>query len=165
VNDTKATNFDRLVEQTERYLSLEKLQLYRNMYFGAGAACFVLVSQLATTGSLTVWLKWSLLSAAVSMPIWLGLGSLFEYYIMLGPKSYAHKRTGFANALLSSLMLLGGLSLVASISLLLYHSLPIAAYSFLATIAAILIASALFHGHLASWYFGKGSNNDGAAST
>ena len=166
MNDTKAnSNFDRLLEQVERYPSLEKLQLYRNMYFGAGATCLVLIVQLASTGVSTLWLKWSLLTGAISMPLWLGLGGLFEYYIMLGPKSYPHKRSGFANRLIGSLMLFAGLSLVASIALFLYHAIPFAAYSFLAAIVMVFVISVVFHWHLASWYFSKGSGDGPTVGT
>lgn len=144
---------DQLTAQLERYPSLPKLQLMRNMSYGAGAACLVMITQLIEVGVSSDWLQWSLIASSIALTMWLCTGTILEYYILVGPKSYAHLRTQTGKSFLGGSSILSGLALIASIAMFLFHLLPIAAYIFGAAIFFAFAVSIAFHNALAVWYF------------
>lgn len=156
----KTSNVDRLFEVSERYPSQEKFILYRNLYLGASAACLVLIAQLLDTGVSSFALKLSLSCASGAMPVWLLLAAIFEYYVILGPKSYAHKRIMVKNGLIGLLLLLGGLALGTAVGGVLYHLHKFSLYVFIAAVSVAFVISLLFHWHLAEWYFDRSSEDE-----
>lgn len=160
MNTKTKSNLDKLGERGLRNLSVEKFQLYRNMCFGAAAACLAIFLQMLDIKSPDIWQLRSLWACAFSMPLWFGAGGMYEFYIMLGPKSYAHYRSKFTTRVFAILIVVAGACLVASIICLLYAYLPLAAYLFVASICVSLAVSLVFIRHLANWFFARHPDDD-----
>jgi hypothetical protein len=144
--------FDQLTEQLERYPSLDKLHVQRNLALGGAAACLIILIELFSVGIPSVSLRVALVACAVAIPAWVGMAGLIEYYIVLGPKSYGHRRTPAAQALIGVPFLTGGIGLITAIGGILYYLAPAAAYVFGIAVLAILLVSLVFHAHLGYWY-------------
>lgn len=150
--ENSKTAFDQLTDRLERYPSLDKMHVQRNLALGASAASLIILVELFGVGVEGLPLRISLFACAASIPSWVGLAGLLEYYIILGPKSYAHRRTQFAQVVIGLLFLTGGLGSIIAVSGIIYHLTPAAAYAFGVIVFAVLAASLAFHAHLAHWY-------------
>ena len=147
---------DRLNERMQRYASVERLVLMRNLGYGGAAACLVVLVGLTQVGAKDSALKISVLSASVALPLWLLLGGIYEYYIFLGKQSYAHLRTKFATNFIGAIALIAGAGSLGATGGVVWFLMPEAAWTFGVTVVFAISLAGVFNVHLARWWFGSG---------
>jgi type IV secretory pathway TrbD component len=82
---------ERLSERTLQMTSLEQFQIMRNLCLGGAAACLVVLGGLLQVSVKTGWeFNLSVWAAALSLPIWFTSSSIFETYVLIGPRSFPH---------------------------------------------------------------------------
>jgi hypothetical protein len=110
--------------------SSEQLGLSRAMPYGAAATSLAILcamTQVITRGSNA---QIAIIGATVALPLWLVTATIYEFYLYLGPKSYAHYRSQPVQGMTRMLSYLAGTSLAASVGGLVHVLLPwaLAAY-------------------------------------
>lgn len=158
--DTKS---DRFRNRFYKYVSTERLMLMRNLCYGGAAACTVILLGLIQGGAKTMPLQISTLSIAVALPLWLLLGSIYEFYIFLGKESYLHYRKDGTLSFFHAILVVAGLGMAISVGGIIYSLMPAAAYVFGAVALVSIILGDLFKAVLQRWWFGfdgPGSKTD-----
>jgi len=165
----KSSPSDRLNEYISRKPpTVALLTLYRNMGFGAGALCLVLLLGIGqmkseSTAALTV----SAFSASFALPLWVLLGITYEFYKVLGERSYEHLGTSFFRTFVLLIAMFGGLGLAGATGGIIYHLEPGAIWSFGASLLIASFGQVWFHSRLARWWFapeGPGSSHSGPSA-
>jgi len=153
--DKQLSKIDRLNRRMNRYMSMDRLVLFRGLAYGGAASCLIIIIQLAQIGGGELALHVAVVAASIGLPLWLLLGATSEVYISLGKQSYPHFRSMVSQFFFGMLLFLGGTALAAAVGGLLWHILPEAAVIFgIAAIACILLVN-LFHWWVAHWWFGE----------
>jgi uncharacterized membrane protein len=129
-----------------------RLAMTRNMYFGAAGVCLLVLTLLVEVGGGTLALRLSLLASAVGIPVFVLLGKIHEYYIILGERSYAHLRLVRTQALIGFLVMIGGFALLVAVAGLLHASYPPATKVFIVAIVVAGLIQAWFHLRLERWF-------------
>lgn len=151
---TSASKTDRLTALLRRYPSAERLVLLRNFAFGGAAACAAAILAVTQVGATKLELQIAVVSAAFGIPAWICLGGLYEYYIYLGPRSYAHLRQQSTTSFFSVMMITAGLALVGAFGGVIWYLSKTAFGVFvIASVIGTLVFSG-FHVFLARWWFG-----------
>lgn len=145
---------ERFNNRMHRYASLERLMLMRNLSYGDAAASLVILLGLIQIGAKNIFLQASTASISASLPLWLLLGGIYEFYIFLGKESYPHYRKKSTLNFLGVILLFAGLGMVVSIGFILWFLLPEATYIFGAASLISLVLGGLFHFLLQRWWFG-----------
>ncbi len=130
----KVESEKKLLDAYNRYPSESKFLMYRNLSYGAAGIHLLIIILLAQIWSESQALRVSLYSSALGMPIWLGLGGIYESYILLGRKSYSHFNSELGQSFYSFCYTIAGISLIISLCSIIY-----------------------FLDHNALWYFGLGA--------
>ena len=133
-------------------LSESKIHLYRNLYLGGAAASLAIIMQLVSLPRLDSSLQLSLLLCSISLPAFIGLAAIHEFYVLLGRKSYHHRRTPRAQFLIFVLFALSGASLQIAVAALIHHMSVAAAFLYLAAALLATLVAIAFQHDLASWY-------------
>ncbi len=145
---------NRLNRLSSRYPSQSKLQMYRNLCFSAAGVCLVVILVVFQSGEDTLPLTISIYSASISIPLWLAYGSLYEFYILIGPRSYSHFRNRFNGNWDAVPVLVAGTGLIATVGGVLYQIRPLALYLFLGAGAVGMALIYLFSFSLSDHIFG-----------
>lgn len=157
------SNFDKLTRLINRYPSQAKLQMYRNLCFGGAGTATLILLVIFQSGRESTALTIAEVGAASAIPLWLGVGGLYEYYILIGPRSYVHYRQKFVELFGPIFFLFGGLGLLAAIGGVLYELQQVALYAFLGGIGLSIIVAVALHHSLANALFendeGTGEND------
>lgn len=98
-------------------------------------------------------LNLSALGAAIGIPLWIMLGSIYELYVFLGRRSYKHLKQESTQAAIGLALLVAGLSLMAAIGGLMYHLSPDIALAFGISAFLALIGYTLFISRLGAWWY------------
>jgi hypothetical protein len=146
----------RLHALMHRRTGVDSLLLMRNVGYGGSAACLVILLALIPAGPREAGLMVSLLSTSISLPFWLLIGIVYEYYIFLGERSYPHLRTGLFVGVVGFSMAMAGLGMIAAVSGILWFLLPEAAYAFGASCLLALLLIGCFQHHITAWWFRDG---------
>ena len=157
-------DIDQLNERIWRYSSAERLTLLRNLGYGGAAASLAVLAGLTQVGAKDSALQVSVFAASVSLPAWLLIGSIYEYYIFLGKQSYGHLRTRFLIALSSGLLLVAGLGMLATTGGIIWFLIPEAAYAFGVSVLLAVVLGIVFQWHLAGWWSSHVDAKSGTAS-
>ena len=136
-----------------RYASLERLMLMRNLSYGGAAASLVILLGLIQIGAKNIFIQASTISISASLPLWLLLGGIYEFYIFLGKESYSHFRKKSTLNFLGAILFFAGLGMITSIGCILWFLMPEATYIFGAASLISLILAGLFHSLLQRWWF------------
>lgn len=128
--------------------------LMRNLSYGGAAASLVILLGLIQIGTKNNFIQVSTISISGSLPLWLLLGAIYEFYIFLGKESYPHFRKKSTLNFLGVILLLAGSGMVTSIGCILWFLLPEATYIFGAASLISLVLGGLFHTFLQRWWFG-----------
>lgn len=150
---TANTDFARLTRLMNRYPSQSKLQMYRNLCFGAAGTSLLIVLVNFQTGEESLALSISQFGAATSLPIWTSLAGLFEYYVLIGPRSYPYYRKIVVKTYAPALFALGGVSVLASIGGILYQLQDFVLYAFIVSIVVSVVVAFQHHVGLAQAFF------------
>jgi len=145
---------ERFNNRLHRYASLERLMLMRNLSYGGAAASLVILLGLIQIGTKNTFIQVSTISISGSLPLWLLLGAIYEFYIFLGKESYPHFRKKSTLNFLGVILLLAGSGMVTSIGCILWFLLPEATYIFGTASLISLVLGGLFHTFLQRWWFG-----------
>ena len=149
------TNNAKLTELINRYPSEFKFHMYRNFSFGAGGMQLLILMLLAQIGSESKALTICLYSSVLGMPMWVALGWVFEYYILVGKKSYPHYKSTSGQAIFGIAYLIAGLSMLVSICSIMYQLDSTALWLFGVGVFVALTISINFHKSLANALFDK----------
>jgi hypothetical protein len=127
--------------------TIERFELQRNVSLGGAAvtsAILVALTQVA--------LKLTTIAASVSLPFWVALGLLYELYIHLGPRSYAHYSTKFPQALAKFLAWPSLIGLLVAMGGVVWFLLPSAIIGFVLAIIVAILAYGIFMYELSDWW-------------
>jgi hypothetical protein len=152
-----SSKFERLNRLTDRYPSQAKFQMYRNLCFGAAGSSLLILLVIFQTGIESTALCVSQIGGAAALPTWFGLAGVFEYYILIGPRSYPYYRRVVAETYLPALFLLGGAGLLAAIGGILYQLQKVALYAFLVSVGTTIFVTLIHHAGLANALFSSSS--------
>ncbi len=142
-------------------LNESRLAINRNFAFGGAAASLLILLAAYAVGlkdappwpGLEEWLHGNgpknyrlyggyfvVYGAAFALPFWLALGSVYEFYIMLGEETFPHLRSATTHAITVFLVLVAGFAQFASVAGIFMHLLPEALEWFLgSTLVATVI--------------------------
>lgn len=112
------------------HYSEARLDLSRNVALGAGGvqlACLLTILAIDAKGP---FLGLAVYACAVGLPLWSALAGTYELIIMDGKHSYAFLNTLGAQLVQALAMLVGGVTLVATLALILAHMYPGSAGAF-----------------------------------
>ena len=118
---SQKTDVERLRALSNRYVSESKLQMSRNLCYGAAGFSFLVVFLIVESGIESSAVDLSLRSAVFSMPIWFLIGSLYEQLVLIGKASHSYLRTQSWERNLAVLGLSAGLGTYVSICALFWH--------------------------------------------
>ena len=152
---TTLKNGERLQDLALRYPSESKFHMYRNVSYGAAGILLLLIVLLAQISEGAKSLTICLYSSALGLPIWVCQGALYEYYILLGKRSYSHYRSSLGRAILGITFSLAGMSTLVSICSLLYYLDKTSLWIFFASLFTTVIVFYVFHCSLANIIFKK----------
>jgi hypothetical protein len=111
-------------------MSESKLNLMRNLAFGAAGVLVANILLLAQIGARDGSLEVSLFASAVGLPIWVSHASILESYIFHGERAFEHLRSDFTINILVIQFMFGGLVIVTAIGSVIWHLSLTAAISF-----------------------------------
>src|SRR5258708_13764941 len=80
----KGTASDRLNRRASQYPSESRLLVSRNLAFGSAAACLVVIGDILHVGANDVTLEIAVVAGCVSMPLWIAVGTVYEFFVFLG---------------------------------------------------------------------------------
>lgn len=158
---TKKTpsNFDRLLERASRYPSESRLSLVRNLSYGAAAVCMVILVETLEVGVKSDALEVALIGAAVGIPLWIAVGTMYELYLNLGKQSYPHIRTMPAQVIIAFVMLPACFAILSCVGAVLWHLSMFAFVAFSAVVIVAFAATLIFAYQMANWWFSKDGPN------
>jgi hypothetical protein len=144
----------RLSERTLKMTSLEQFQIMRNLCLGGAAACLVVLGGLLQVSVKNGWeFNLAVWAAALSLPIWFASSSVFEAYILLGPRSFLHFHLPKMRRMTGLLLFFGGLTLWTAVgcvvAMLNFH----AAFGYSAITLAMVVVLSKVDKLLAEWWF------------
>lgn len=139
----------------------ERFELQRNVSLGGAAVASAILVALTQVGTKELALKLTTIAASVSLPFWVALGLLFELYIHLGPRSYAHYSTKFPQALAKFIAWPALIGLLVAMGGVVWFLLPGAVLGFALAIIVAIFAYGIFMYELSDWWR---SNVDGYAN-
>ena len=150
---SSGSKLDRLNRLTNRYPSQAKLQMYRNLCFGAAGTSLLILLVIFQAAKESTAMDVAEIGAAIALPFWFSLGGLFEYYILIGPRSYSHYRKAFMEIYAPLVYLIGGVGLLSAVGGVLYQLQAVALYAFLTSVSVCLGISLVHHAGLAKAIF------------
>ena len=118
--------------------------MYRNLAYGGAGVSLLLIALLAQIWESTTTLQICLYSSAAALPFWIFIGTIYEYYILLGEQSYAHYRSLKAQIIITSSYAAAGTSLLTALGALLYSISPASIIFFIASSLLALLLSFIF---------------------
>jgi hypothetical protein len=133
-----------------RHQSESKLQMYRNLAYGGAGVSLLLIALLAQIWEKTTALEICLYSSVASLPFWIFIGTIYEYYILLGKHSYAHYRTLKSQIIITLSCAAAGLLLLTAIGALLYSIKPASIIFLAISSLLVLVLSFTFTSSLSS---------------
>lgn len=158
----KQPSFIQLQEHLLQQNAREPLvSLYRNMGFGSAALCLVLLVGIAQIEATSIALNISVFGAALALPLWILFGVIYEYYLVLGKRSYGHLNSILTRVLVLSSGVCGCVGLSVSTMGVIYYLSEDAFWVFLWVGCAGLLSFLVFHIHIAYWWYAP----DGPGST
>jgi cobalamin synthase len=137
-----------LTDYINQQPSESKFQMYRNLSYGAAGIQLIIIVLLVQVWKDSAVLSVTLYSAVAGIPLWVGLGGIYEYYILLGEQSYAHFQSKFAQTMIGFTFLLAGISILTSVGTIIYYLDNKAIFALAASVVAIIIIASLFHNSL-----------------
>jgi hypothetical protein len=162
--ESKKSKFDRLTGKMLSNPSEGKLLLSRNLSFGGAAACLVILSQIIQVGAKDEALEISVVGAAVGIPLWIAVGSIHEFFIALGKRSYPFlRKKGLQNAV-GGVMFFAGCALFTAVGGAVWYLSQVAFWAFLATIFSSLAMIACFQWAIARWWYSENGPQPNDAS-
>ena len=147
--------------------------LLRNLAFGAAAAALIVLLGIYQVGlrdlaAIPAWLadskgnavfpwkavgsEMALFGAAMALPAWVTLASMWEAYIFGGEDCYPYLKSQVVQILFGLLSLVAGLGQVAAVTGILMYLLPAASYAFAASAAFCLLLYQAHYFLLQSWW-------------
>ena len=145
-------NLEHLKRSLWHQLSAERLALYRNLGFGAAAVCLAILLAATQVADKTSSIHLSMYAAIVGMPAWYVYGGLFDYYMLLGKRSYVHFHSDGTQRLLTSVFTVAATSLFVAVAALCQFLLPHGAAVFVGSSIVAAIVSFKFHMQFAHWW-------------
>lgn len=112
----------------------------------------VLAELIQLGPTIRVELEIAATAAGLAIPPWIALGTLYEFYIILGAKSYPHLRGTFSKKLISLIAIVGGFSMLVMVGAVLYFLALNALVYFAISVLLSLMALVIFQSHLAKWW-------------
>ena len=88
------------------------------------------------------------------MPLWIAVGSIFEYFLNLGKRSYPFLQKQSFRLCVGLLMAVAGLGLLLEAGAAVWYLSETAAWIFAGSILIALLFVALFQTALARWWYG-----------
>lgn len=153
--NTRLQKSDRLNALIRSSVDGERAHLTRNVAYGGAAVSLALLAGLTQVGASAPSLRVAVYASAVTLPIWLLLGAMYEYYIYLGEMSYRHLASPFMYRLSASAFAVAGLGLVLTSACIIWYLAPGAAVLFFGMTLACCVVAARFHFDLARWWFSE----------
>jgi len=141
-----------LAERINSEPNESRLSMSRNMHYGAAGVCLLVLTLLVQMGGDSRAFRASLVSSAVGIPVFLLLGSIYEYYIVLGEQSYGHLRLARTQALIGTLLSIGGGALLLAVASLIHAAFPPAMFIFFLVAAIAALVATWFYRNLSAWY-------------
>jgi len=119
-------------------ISESKLQMYRNLSYGAAGFLLIIIIMLVQVWEDSLALNVVLYSASIGLPIWFTSGTMYEFYILLGERSFAHYKSDGVQSVISLLFMIGGISIFISVSAILFY------LNYIAGIVMLLITALMY---------------------
>lgn len=152
---TRLQQSDRLNALIRSSGGAESVHLVRNVAYGGAAVSLAVLAGLTQVGASAPSLRFGVYASAVTLPIWLLLGTIYEYYIYLGVRSYEHLTSPFMLRLSAWALAAAGLGLVLTSACIIWYLAPGAAALFIAMAFACCVVAVRFHFDLARWWFSE----------
>ena len=143
-----------------REITVERLYHSRSLSYGGAGISIILVIVLLQVGIASTALYVSLLCAAISLPLWITLGQLFEGYIGIGKKSFGHLASNASIAALYSLIATGSICLAVSISALILHLSNSAFWCFIASAIVCITIQTLHYNSFSRYVSAQDSDKE-----
>lgn len=141
---------------------INEAYLTRNSALGVSSVCLLLVLMIAQGRLESFWINISLHSAAVSMPLWIGLSVWAEFYITSGKKGLHHFTNSVVPRIIFGALILPGiLSLLSAVGALLFHLGESVVFYFAISSISALTLIGIFHHHLDDWTESDDDNSEG----
>lgn len=110
----------------------------RIVSYGAAAVMLAVLLQILQVSNVTIALKVTIIACSIAMPLFLVIGLLQEYYLILGPRSYAHFSRVFFGRFMAGYQFIAYGSFIVAIGSVIYHLFPIALIVF--GVACVIVA-------------------------
>lgn len=147
------TRNERFTKRMYRYASFDRLLLMRNLSYGSAAASLVILLALIQIGAKNTFIQVSTISISASLPLWMLLGGIYEYYIFLGKESYPHFRKKSTLNFVGAVLFFAGLGMITSLGCMLWFLMPESTYIFGAACLISIVIFIAFHASIQSWWF------------
>ena len=109
------------MELVHKYPSQQKIQIHRTLSFSASGVCLLILLAIIDAGLESKSISISMQGAAFAITVWLFIGSILEYFIFIGPKSYQYYQSDKFKRFFGLCFTIGGISLLTTIGGLLIH--------------------------------------------
>ena len=133
--------------------------MYRNVSYGASSVSLIIILLLVQVWDDSLALVISLYCSCISLPMMFGLGSFFENYILIGKQSYPHFRNPTTQGLAALIMLIGAVTLLASVGAIIYYLESTALWAFVISAFIALGVTLVLQNNLANYLFKKEDEN------
>lgn len=110
-----------ITKLSSRYPSESKFQMYRNLSLGGSASCVLMVLTIFETQLRSDAVDIAIGAATIGASLWFGLSGIFEFYIILGRRSFPHYRLESTQALIGAVFVFAGIALVVAFGAVLYQ--------------------------------------------
>lgn len=148
-----------LLERALNNPSESRLQIQRNLGYGASGASFLLALtfiQMKPTSDIR--LEWGLFYAVIAMGAWLSVGGMYEGAVMAGRSSHRFIVSERAQNWIGSATLVAGLAMLGSFGLLLHWVSELVAWSLAAAAALCVLFSIGFSNAFERWLATKAAD-------
>lgn len=156
---------DAMHERLVSDVTVDRLALIRNSFFGGAAVCLAILIALTQVGANDPSLRFSVFASAFALPLWLLQGAIIEYYILLGPCSYSHYHRTMTARVTVFVMTVSIVALFAAVVAMINFLVPAAAWLFSGTCVTALYINKRFHISIATKLESSKNANSGAPSS
>jgi hypothetical protein len=154
---------DRLNRRVNQHPSESRILVTRNLSYGAAAAALIVMIEIIQIGAKDPALELAVQAACLSMPIWIAVGVIYEFFIFLGKASYPFLRKEAFQRSMGFFLLVAGVSLLIEIGSVAYYLSERSLWLFIGSIVGSLALVLAVWEVLARWWYGPqgpGSKED-----
>jgi hypothetical protein len=111
-------------EYVARATDDSRLTLQRNTAAAGSVTALVVITQLLQVGLTSDLLRYALITACASLPLFVAVSAVYQLHIAGGPAAYGHLGAKYVTGVLGFVHMVAGLLLLATIGLCVCHMSP-----------------------------------------